>query len=79
MQLSRVNRSVADRLHSAAIRLLRRLRREDEAMGLTAGIPVVGGAGDQAAGGVGNGIVQAGIISAQLGTSGVISPVSPKS
>jgi DNA-binding MarR family transcriptional regulator len=36
MQLSPVNRSVADRLHSAAIRLLRRLRREDEAMGLTA-------------------------------------------
>jgi DNA-binding MarR family transcriptional regulator len=36
MQLSRVNRSVADRLHSAAIRLLRRLRREDDAMGLTA-------------------------------------------
>lgn len=36
MQLSAVNRTVADRLHSAAIRLLRRLRREDEAMGLTA-------------------------------------------
>jgi DNA-binding MarR family transcriptional regulator len=36
MQLSRVNRSAADRLHSAAIHLLRRLRREDEAMGLTA-------------------------------------------
>lgn len=37
MQLSRVNpRSVADRLHSAAIHLLRRLRREDEAMGLSA-------------------------------------------
>lgn len=36
MQPSRVNRSVADRLHSAAIHLLRRLRREDEAMGLTA-------------------------------------------
>src|SRR5215212_6306718 len=36
MQLSAVNRSVADRLHSAAIRLLRRLRRHDEAMGLTA-------------------------------------------
>src|SRR6476469_3956877 len=36
MQVSAVNRSVADRLHSAAIRLLRRLRREDEAMGLTA-------------------------------------------
>ena len=36
MQLSAVNRSVADRLHSAAIQLLRRLRREDQAMGLTA-------------------------------------------
>jgi len=42
MQISRVKRdpalrrSTADRLHSAAIHLLRRLRREDEAMGLTA-------------------------------------------
>ena len=36
MQLSRVNRSVAERLHSAAIHLLRRLRREDVAMGLSA-------------------------------------------
>ena len=36
MQVSRVNRGVADRLHSAAIHLLRRLRRQDDAMGLTA-------------------------------------------
>jgi DNA-binding MarR family transcriptional regulator len=36
MQVSTVNRHVADRLHSAAIHLLRRLRRQDEAMGLTA-------------------------------------------
>jgi len=42
------------------------------ALGLRAGIPVVGGAGDQAAGGVGNGIVAPGIVSAQLGTSGVV-------
>ena len=35
MQISAVNRSVADRLHSAAIHLLRRLRRQDVAMGLT--------------------------------------------
>jgi DNA-binding MarR family transcriptional regulator len=35
MQISPVNRSVADRLHSAAIHLLRRLRRQDVAMGLT--------------------------------------------
>lgn len=43
-----------------------------DAMGLSPGIPVVGGAGDQAAGAVGNGIVSAGIISATLGTSGVV-------
>ena len=43
-----------------------------KAMGLVAGIRVVGGAGDQAAGAVGNGIVASGIISATLGTSGVV-------
>src|SRR3982751_3735011 len=36
MQISPVNRDVADRLHSAAIHLLRRLRRQDDARGLTA-------------------------------------------
>jgi xylulokinase len=41
-------------------------------LGLNPGTPVVGGAGDQAAGAVGNGIVTAGIVSATLGTSGVI-------
>ncbi len=39
--------------------------------GLTAGIPVVAGGGDQAAGGVGCGIVREGVLSASLGTSGV--------
>ncbi|NNJ27801.1 xylulokinase [Alienimonas chondri] len=43
-----------------------------EAMGLPAGIPVVCGAGDQAAGAVGNGIVRTGVVSAALGTSGVV-------
>ena len=41
-------------------------------LGLVEGIPVVGGAGDQAAGAVGNGIVTTGIVSATLGTSGVV-------
>jgi xylulokinase len=41
-------------------------------VGLPAGVPVVGGGGDQAAGAVGNGIVSRGIISATLGTSGVV-------
>jgi DNA-binding MarR family transcriptional regulator len=36
MQVYDVNRSLADRLHSAAIHLLRRLRRHDTAMGLSA-------------------------------------------
>lgn len=39
---------------------------------LKAGIPVVGGGGDQAAGAVGNGIVKRGVISATMGTSGVV-------
>ena len=41
-------------------------------LGLAEGTPIVGGAGDQAAGAIGNGIVQAGIVSGTLGTSGVI-------
>ena len=41
-------------------------------IGLRAGTPVVGGSGDQPAGAVGNGIVASGIVSATLGTSGVV-------
>ncbi len=40
--------------------------------GLKADTPVVAGAGDQAASAVGNGIVEAGIVSCTLGTSGVV-------
>jgi xylulokinase len=43
-----------------------------ESTGLAAGTPVVGGGGDQAASAVGNGIVEAGIVSCTLGTSGVV-------
>ncbi|MCP4642546.1 MAG: xylulokinase, partial [bacterium] len=42
------------------------------ATGLPAGIPVVAGGGDQAAGGVGCGIVRTGVISSTVGTSGVV-------
>jgi xylulokinase len=42
------------------------------ATGLAAGTPVVGGGGDQAAGAVGSGIVRPGVISATVGTSGVV-------
>jgi xylulokinase len=53
---------VSGRLSAAAGKLL----------GLPAGVSVVGGGGDQAAGAVGNGIVRRGVISATMGTSGVV-------
>ena len=50
-----------------------KLTREAAAtMGLWEGMPVVGGAGDQAAGAVGNGIVRPGVVSSTIGTSGVV-------
>ena len=42
------------------------------ATGLREGTPVVAGAGDQAAGAVGMGIVRPGVVSATIGTSGVV-------
>jgi xylulokinase len=42
------------------------------ATGLKEGTPVMGGGGDQAASAVGNGIVEAGIVSCTIGTSGVV-------
>ncbi len=42
------------------------------ATGLVAGTPVVAGGGDQAAGAVGMGIVKPGLVSATIGTSGVV-------
>ncbi|MFO0891213.1 MAG: xylulokinase [Isosphaeraceae bacterium] len=43
-----------------------------KATGLKAGTAVVGGGGDQPAGAVGNGIVRQGVVSATMGTSGVV-------
>jgi xylulokinase len=43
-----------------------------DSTGLKVGTPVAGGAGDQAAGAVGNGIVKPGAISSTIGTSGVV-------
>ncbi len=42
------------------------------ATGLLAGTPVVAGGGDQAAGAIGCGVVEPGVVSAALGTSGVV-------
>jgi len=43
-----------------------------QATGLTAGTPIVAGAGDQAAGAVGMGITRPGAVSVTIGTSGVV-------
>jgi xylulokinase len=46
--------------------------RAAEATGLPVDLPVVGGGGDQAAQAVGSGIVRSGLVSATIGTSGVV-------
>jgi xylulokinase len=46
--------------------------------GLEQGTPVVGGGGDQASSAVGNGIVETGVVSCTLGTSGVVFAHSDK-
>jgi xylulokinase len=46
--------------------------RAAQATGLAPGTPVVGGGGDQASSAVGNGIVEPGVVSCTLGTSGVV-------
>jgi xylulokinase len=43
-----------------------------KALGLPIGVPVVGGGGDQPVGAVGSGVVAEGLISATIGTSGVV-------
>jgi xylulokinase len=47
-------------------------KKVEELTRLPCGTPVVGGGGDQAAGAVGNGVVRSGIVSATIGTSGVV-------
>ena len=50
-----------------------------KATGLKAGTKIVGGGGDQPAGAVGNGIVRPGVVSATMGTSGVVFAHTPES
>ncbi|MDP4180674.1 MAG: xylulokinase [Bacillota bacterium] len=47
-------------------------KKASELTGLKEGTLVVGGAGDQAAGAIGNGIVKPGVVSSTIGTSGVV-------
>jgi len=70
--LLQIDKSLLPRLNESPDITGKLQARASQALGLSPGTPVVGGAGDQAAGAVGNGIVTSGIISATLGTSGVV-------
>ena len=72
LSLLQIDRALMPRLHESPEITGELHNAAAKQMGLVAGIPVVGGGGDQAAGAVGNGIVSSGIISATLGTSGVV-------
>jgi xylulokinase len=72
LELLDIDHALLPRLHESPQITGALTREAASALGLATGTPVVGGAGDQAAGAVGNGIVASGIVSATLGTSGVI-------
>ena len=42
------------------------------ALGLTAGIPIIAGGGDNAAAAIGTGIIKSGVVNSSIGTSGVV-------
>ncbi len=67
-----LDREILPAVHESSDVSGRISRQAAEMTGLAAGTPVVAGAGDQAAGAVGNGIVEPGIVSCTLGTSGVV-------
>ncbi|HPP67044.1 MAG TPA: xylulokinase, partial [bacterium] len=53
-------------------------KKAENLTGIPAGVPVVAGAGDQAAGAIGNGITKEKLVSISLGTSGVVFAFSEK-
>jgi xylulokinase len=69
---TQIDRELLPSLHESPAVCGRVSERGAETTGLRAGTPVVAGAGDQAAGAVGMGIVRPGTVSATIGTSGVV-------
>lgn len=72
LDLSHVNEAMLPRVSESQEVSGQVSDRGARAAGLRAGIPVVAGAGDQAAGAVGMGIAKPGAVSATIGTSGVV-------
>ena len=72
LQAAGIDTSLLPQVHESATICAKVSSNGAEATGLSAGTPVVAGAGDQAAGATGMGIVSSGAVSATIGTSGVV-------
>ncbi len=72
LQAAEFNRSLLPALYESAGVCGKVSAMGAEATGLSVGTPVVAGAGDQAAGAIGMGVVAPGAVSATIGTSGVV-------
>jgi xylulokinase len=72
LELAGIDRSLLPRAYESSEVTGRVSAEGAKATGLREGTPVVAGAGDQAAGAVGMGIVRPGAVSATIGTSGVV-------
>lgn len=78
LKISRLDEQLLPKVYESPEITGRTSEQGARATGLRAGIPVVAGAGDQAAGAVGMGIVKAGAVSATIGTSGVVFAATSK-
>ena len=67
-----IDRALLSEVHEPCVISAKVSKKAAALTGLKEGTPVAGGAGDQAAGAVGNGIVREGLISSTIGTSGVV-------
>lgn len=67
-----IDRALLPNVYDSPVVTGRATRSGGQATGLDVGTPVVGGEGDQAAGGVGNGVVRPGVVSTTIGTYGVV-------
>ena len=72
LKLAQIDESLLPRLYESPEICGRISDAGAEATGLKKGTPVVAGAGDQAAGAIGMGVVSPGTVSATIGTSGVV-------
>lgn len=68
----KIDKAMLPKVHESTAVTGKLTKEAADHMGLVPGIPVVGGAGDVAAGAVGNGVVKTGQLASIIGTSGVV-------